>query len=129
MTKRVNPDTSISAFKSLQPGEVRDTYEGILNALYIIKEGHFEDIAKQMKCSPGKVWRRLGELDRKYNLIHRPGNKKPLKSGRNGYTWKINSEFENQIVVERLLPGNTVSDHAKAIKKLSTPIQAKERYF
>lgn len=111
---RKNIETSIEAFHSLKSEEMRKTYLDIIWALSVIKTGTFENIATFLKCSPGKIWRRLGELESKYNLIHRPGEKKPLKSGRNGFVWKLNSDTP---IVERPIPGKTVSDYSKAFNQ------------
>lgn len=80
------PETSIDAFKSLDPRELNETYRQILHALDEIGEGTFEDIAAFLRLSPAKVWKRMSELA-KMELIYRPGNKKKLKSGRSGFTW------------------------------------------
>lgn len=115
MGKRKNPETSNEAYRSLKAVEVRETYKNILFALSIIKEGTFEDISRQMNVAPAVVWKRLSELadDGK---IYRPGNKRPLKSGRNGYTWMlITPGIAPAKVVEMSLPGKTVSDYSKKI--------------
>ena len=80
------PETSIAAYQSLDPRELNETYRQILYALDEIGEGTFEDIAAFLKLNPARVWKRMSELS-KMELIHRPGKKKKLKSGRFGYTW------------------------------------------
>lgn len=130
MSKRKIPETSREAFASLQPSEIKETYDGILNALSIIKEGTFEDIAKAMKCKPDKVWKRLSELHDKYDLIYRPGNKRVLKSKREGYTWMLTVAGEaNAKVTEKAVPGKTVSDYSKSINKLSDPSRTQKTLF
>jgi hypothetical protein len=116
---RCNPvETSREAFASLKPCEIKETYDGILNALSIIKEGTFEDIAKAMKCKPDKIWKRLSELHEKYGLIFRPGNKRVLKSGRPGFTWRLTIEGEENVkITDTALPGKSVSDYSKDILK------------
>lgn len=110
------PQTSIEAFRSLKASEIKKTYEGILSALRIITEGTFEDISKEMKCKPDKIWKRLSELDEKYNLIFRPGHKKVLKSSRQGYVWRLTEDGENSVsFVEKSMPGKTVSQYSKDI--------------
>lgn len=84
--KRKNPETSIDAYKSLDPQQLNETYRQILSALDSLGEGSFEDIAAFLKEPPAKIWKRLGELG-KMELIYRPGNKRMLKSGRMGFTW------------------------------------------
>lgn len=84
--KRKLPETSIDAYKSLDPRDLNETYRQILYALDNIGEGTFEDISSFLKVDKSKVWKRLSELN-KMELIYRPGNKKLLKSGKQGYTW------------------------------------------
>lgn len=118
MAKRKLPETSLAAFKSLQSEEMIKTYNDILAALSVLGEGTTEDVAKLMKCHPSKVWRRFSELHEKFKLIHRPGTQRVLKSGRKGYTWKLNPEVEPLIAtVDRVLPGKTVSDYSKAFNQ------------
>ena len=71
-----------------------------------------------MKCHPRKVWRRFSELHEKFKLIHRPGTQRVLKSGRKGYTWKLNPEVEPLITtVDRILPGKPIQDISRAINQ------------
>lgn len=127
---RKNPETSLAAFKSLQSEEMIKTYNDILAALSILGEGTTEEVAKVMKCHPGKVWRRFSELHEKYKLIHRPGTQRVLKSGRKGYTWKLNPEVEPLITtVERILPGKSVSDYSKAFNQPAPSNNTIERLF
>lgn len=88
--KRQLAETSIEAFKSLDPRELNETYRQILYALDEIGEGTFEDIASFLKCAPGKIWKRMSELG-KMELTYRPGNKRKLKSGKMGFTWMKSS--------------------------------------
>jgi len=84
--KRTNPQTSNDAYRSLRASEVRETYRQILESLDVLGKATFEDLAAHMKCSRDKVWKRLSELER-LELIYKPGTKKTLKSGRQGYEW------------------------------------------
>lgn len=116
MTKNNPPQTSRDAYNSLEESELKKTYEGILSALAVIKEGTFEDIAKEMKCKPDKIWKRLSELKDKYLLIYRPGHKKFLKSRREGYVWRLTeSGIANVKITEVVMPGKTVSQFSKDI--------------
>lgn len=115
MTKRKNPETSNEAYRQLKHERVRETYQKILFALSIIKEGNFEDISKQAGLKPEVVWKRLSELHAD-GKIYRPGNKKPLRSGRLGYTWMlIQPGIAPAKVVEMALPGKTISDYSKEL--------------
>lgn len=111
------PDTSREAFHSLDPVNLAVVHGKILDALKIIGSGTFEDIARQAKLEPQRVWRRLAELE-KHNLVHRPGEKKVLSSGRNGLVWHLRdpSQPTPTPVVENVpIPGKTVSDFSKVI--------------
>lgn len=115
MGKRKNPETSNEAYRSLKAVEVRETYKNILFALSIIKEGTFEDISRQMNVAPAVVWKRLSELCND-GKIYRPGNKRPLKSGRCGYTWMlITPGVTSAKIVELRLPGDSISTYSKRI--------------
>jgi predicted transcriptional regulator len=112
---RKNPETSNEAYRSLKAVEVRETYRKILFALSVIKEGTFEDIARQCNSEPSVIWKRLSELAND-GKIYRPGNKRPLKSGRNGYTWMlITPGIAPAKVVEMAMPGKTVSNFSREL--------------
>jgi predicted ArsR family transcriptional regulator len=116
--KRNNPSTSNEAYRQLKAERVRETYKQILFALSIIKEGTFEDIARQIGCKPDVIWKRLSELAND-GKIYRPGNKRPLKSGRNGYTWMlITPGIAPAKIVEMSMPGTTVQDYSKKITSI-----------
>lgn len=85
---RNNPSTSTEAYHSLVPAEMQEIYRLILSALSVLNEATFEEIAAHMRVDKSRVWKRLSELDR-MELIYRPGNKRPLKSGRSGFTWML----------------------------------------
>lgn len=93
MAKRSNPETSTAAYKSLRIEDLNDTYREVVAALNEIGNGTFEDIAAHLKCSPSKIWKRLSELE-KMEFIYRPGTKKTLKSGRQGFEWAIRKAGE-----------------------------------
>jgi predicted ArsR family transcriptional regulator len=115
MTKRKNPETSNEAYRSLKLADIKIIKQKIIAALEEIKEGTFEEIAQQMNVIPDKVWKRLSELaaDRR---VYRPGNKRPLRSGRMGYTWKILVPGETpQKVTESVMPGPSISDFSKKL--------------
>lgn len=115
MGKKKQPETSTAAYKSLDPDHLNDTYKNILWALGEIGEGHFEDIAKKCGANASTIWKRLSELA-VAGLIYRPGNKKKLKSGREGYTWMltgaVTKEMQNR---EKVLGGKSVADHSREI--------------
>lgn len=115
MSQRKNPDTSKEAFRSLKAEELAETYKGIILALSRIGEGHFEDIALQMRVKPEKVWKRLSEL-KEQGLIYRPGNKKALRSGRNGYTWMLTENgLPKTDKSQKALSGPAVVDYSRKL--------------
>lgn len=115
MPQRINPETSQEAFKALQPEQLRQTYKDILFALSQLGEATTEQIADALKVKPDKIWRRVSEMLR-MELIYRPGNKRLLKSGKNGFTWKRAAPGETtETVSEKALPRVTVSDFSKKI--------------
>lgn len=115
MPKRKNPETSNEAYRSLKVVKVNETYQKILFALAIIKEGTFEDIARQANEEEDVIWKRLSELH-DAGKIYRPGNKRPLKSGRQGYTWMLVTKgVAPTKVTERSMPGKSISEYSKGI--------------
>ena len=113
MPKRKLRSTSLDAYKSLDPAQLRQMYKDILFALGNMPDGgSYEEISKALKVKESRVWKRLGEME-SMELIHRAG-KKMLSSGRQGSIWKI-GKFKFNPVVEKILPGPSVSDYAKAI--------------
>lgn len=124
MTKRKNPETSKAAYKSLDPDHLNDTYKNILWALGELGEGHFEDIAKKCGVNASTIWKRLSELAAA-GLIYRPGNKKKLKSGREGYTWMLTGAVTKEMQKrERALGGESLADHSR---KIVTIVREHER--
>lgn len=120
-------ETSIEAFQSLQDSEVKQTYLDIIWALSVIKSGTFEDIAKFLKCKPDKIWRRLGEIGgKKYDLIHRPGEKKVLKSGRKGFVWALN---DNTPIPTKSIPGSSIADFSRAINQVKPSAHIQDSLF
>lgn len=113
----MQPDTSIEAYKSLEQDKVRETYQRILWALGIIKEGNFEAIAAQMCVEPSVVWKRLSELC-KDKKIHRPGHKTPTRSGRNAFVWRL-GEGDN---VEKVYEKGTATAADKALQLIETSL-------
>lgn len=114
MVKNPMPQTSLDAFASLDPNSVKYVHERIKQALVMIGEGSYEDIACYLKMDPSRVWKRLHELG-KAGVIFRPGNRKVLSSGRTGYTWKLAEGHTPEKVTESILPGKSISDYSKQL--------------
>ncbi len=113
MSKKRPPQTSVDAFRSLDPEKISQTHQKIINALALIHKGHFEDIAAKAKINPSSCWKRLSEL-REKGLIERTTERKNLSSGSQGSVWKL-TEKGRQAVTEGVLPGKSVADFARAL--------------
>lgn len=124
MRKSKPPQTSIDAYRSLDPAKLSDTYKKIILALTELGSGTFEDIAKKMKVDKSVVWKRLSELERA-NVLYRPGTKKTLKSGRSGYVWMILSLDEVSSIVEeaKLKSTQTIQEHSRNIQAIANSNQ------
>lgn len=119
MPKRKIQETSLEAYKSLDASQIREIYSKILWALDQIGEGTFEDLAVALRIPKERIWKRLSEMAR-LEMIYRPGTKKMLSSGRNGYTWKrISGTTPPEKVTESSLKGDSVADISRKISKLS----------
>jgi len=88
MPERKNPETSNEAWRSITTADLNDIYKKIIDALNVLGEGTFEEIAAVAMVDKSRVWKRLSEMQR-MELCYRPGKKKKLKSGRNGFTWML----------------------------------------
>lgn len=120
MRKSNPPQTSIDAYRSLDPAKLSDTYKKIILALTEIGSGTFEDISRKMKVDKSVVWKRLSELERA-NILYRPGAKKTLKSGRLGFVWMIQSLDGVSSIIEeaKLKSTQTVQDHSRNIQAIA----------
>ena len=122
MGKRNNPDTSHEAWASLNPDQLAGLRKKIYLALVSIKQGHYEDIAAACNIEPVQCWKRLSELH-KDGLIHRTGERKMLSSNRMGFVWAPGKGMEDTLQKKKELSKTpTISDHSRAIKKLSESI-------
>lgn len=125
MAKKQISDTSIEAWRTLDPTQVAEIYRGILYALGIMNKATFEEIAAHMKVGRDRVWKRMSELER-MKLVYRPGSKKVLKSGRLGYEWALTSVGMPKTDQDmKILKGKSVSDYSKEITNISK--QAKQQ--
>jgi predicted transcriptional regulator len=127
--KRKNPETSNEAYRSLDPMKINETHGRILDGLKSIGSGTYEDLANFLSLENQRVWRRLSELHRG-GLIHRTGERKIMKSGRQGFVWVPGSATEPVKKKERVLKGKTVVDFSKSIlKQAKLNQQNQERLF
>lgn len=102
--ERKQPATSIDAYKSLDIASLNEIYRWIIQSLSGLGEATFEEIAADLRIDKSRVWKRMSELER-MELVYRPGNKRLLKSGRNGYTWMLtnsaNPKTEKEITYRK----------------------------
>lgn len=129
---RQNPETSNEAYRSLDPRQLNDTYRQILSALDAIGRGTFEDVAAWLKCNPSKIWKRMSELS-KMELIYRPGTKKVLKSGRQGYEWMRTNPSKTEVQAKEVVykaTEKTAADFASdLINSATQPIYIPGKLF
>ena len=85
------PETSLEAYRSLEPDKMQQIYKDIVSALSVIGEGTFEDISAWLRIDKSRVWKRLSEMQ-KLGMIYNTGRKKLLKSNRNGFTWMLTTD-------------------------------------
>jgi len=123
MSKRKVPETSIEAWRSIDPAQLAQIYRGILYALGIMHKATFEEIAAHMKVNKDRVWKRMSELQR-MKLVYRPGSKKMLKSGRQGYEWSLTSHVTPKTDKEqKALKGKpTIQDHSRNIQSITKKV-------
>ena len=95
------PETSKEAYRSLRAEELRETYRKILSALSQLGQGTTEEIAAFLKMPHDRIWKRMSELER-MELVYKPGTKRMMKSGRNGFTWMLRNpeKTENKLPPE-----------------------------
>jgi DNA-binding Lrp family transcriptional regulator len=120
MRKSNVSETSKEAFKKLDPLRVAGTYFKIIDALKIIKEGNFEQIALQADLKPEKVWKRLSELERS-EIIYKPGLKVPTKNGANSYVYRLCGDGGVKSEIEKPIYGKSVSDYSKELIPKENP--------
>ena len=90
---RNNPATSIDAFKSLKPDQVREVYKKILDALKVLGQASSEQIAEYLTMEHAKIHKRVSEMQG-LSMIYRPGLRVPTKSGRTAFVWAIQGTLE-----------------------------------
>lgn len=121
MPKRIQPDTSMDAYLSLDKVKITQTHLAITKALEAIGKGNYEMIAKHMGVPYQKVWKRLKEaVDAK--LIHNTGEWVKTEGGYKSYMFAAGPATETVKKKERVMKGKTVSQFSKAI--LNQPKQS-----
>ncbi len=121
------PETSLEAYRSIDIKTLSEIYHDILKSLGILGEATFEEISANLRIDKSRVWKRMSELER-MELVYRPGNKRLLKSGRNGYTWMLRTaatvKTEEQAKEVRYKPDvpNAADYASNIISKTLTPV-------
>lgn len=126
--KKIYPPTSAEAFHSLDPIKINEIHKKILAGLEVLSSATFEDLADHLHLEPQRVWRRLSELG-KANLIHRPGDRKVMKSGRQGMTWKLGPFPESVTKNKIVMKGPAVVDFSRAINQVQQSIPIQQTLF
>ena len=114
MPKRKNPETSNEAYRSLREVEIAATQQKICAALEVLQTGTYEDVADFLKMDAARIWKRMSEIHR-FGLIHRTGDRKTMKSGRQGFVWAPGGTPKIIKKKERVMRGKTVSQFSKEI--------------
>lgn len=124
MPSKKQVETSLEAYRSLDPGGLRMAYVQIIDALREMGKGTYEQIAAKVGKKPEQIWKRLSEVG-KMGLIYRTGEKVKMSSGRFGFVWAIKMAGNIDCVQKKntLKKTPTVSDHSKAIKKIQKDAQ------
>jgi predicted transcriptional regulator len=117
MPKRVNPDTSTEAYRSLEPEKIAKMYLKIVEALTVAGPMTYEGIAAHLGEKPERVWKRMSEAHR-LGLVHRTGDRKVMNSGRQGFIWAAGGTPEPTKKRERVMKGKTVADYSVSINKI-----------
>lgn len=90
MSREVSlPDTSLAAFHALTPEKLTKDYNQITNALIVLKEGTYEEIATFLHWNDlNKVSRRLKEMEAA-QIVYKPGYKKLTSRKRQAYLYRL----------------------------------------
>lgn len=116
---RNNPSTSIDAYKSLQPDQIREVYKKILSALEVLGQASTEQIAEYLTMEHARVHKRVSEMQG-LQMIYRPGHRVPTKSGRTAFVWclcKAGEKVEKKTESQKSLPGKSIVDHSRELIK------------
>jgi predicted transcriptional regulator len=129
MAKRKFIETSVDAYRGLDPNKMSETYVAIVESLKLMGEGNYQDIAQCSEMPEARVWKRIGEV-MKMGLIHDTGKTKKTTHGNKSRIYALGPSAENVEHKKRVLKGKTVVDYSKAILKQPKPNQQNiERLF
>jgi predicted transcriptional regulator len=129
MSKRKNPDTSLEAYRSLDPIKISQIMIKISEAVKVLGKANYEMVASHLGMKEERVWKRFIDCVRA-NLIHRTDETRQTKQNRKSYLYAPGPSTETIQREQKVMKGKTVADHSRAIKKLSQPIlNQPERLF
>lgn len=87
-----HPQTSMEAYRALQPEHLRKMYQRIINALQSLGTATYEELADCLNCrEPNQISRRLKEME-KMELIWKPGGKRLTKRRRNAFVYQLTAQ-------------------------------------
>jgi len=118
MAKRKPVETSLEAYRNLDPVRLSQTQQDIVRAVKALGEANYEAIADFLMQKPEKIWKRLVEVERA-GEIYKPGNTVLTKNGAKSYVYRATLPGQSvEKVTEKALPGKSVSDFSKNIQKI-----------
>ena len=114
--ERINPQTSLDAWRSMDGKILADHYCKILTALDLLGTAIYEEIATQAGFTDkNQVSRRLAELER-MEMVYKTGDKGLTKSNRQAFKYKIRTQFTIVPEIEKFTPPQTTAaDYANMI--------------
>ena len=118
--KRKNPQTSLDAYNSLQPEQVREVYTKIIEALKVLGTASTEQIADYTTLPHAKIHKRVSEMER-LEMIYRPGNRVPTKAGRSAHVWCLRNnqpKVETEKSQKQLKGQKSIAEYSRSITKL-----------
>lgn len=121
MSKKI-PETSLEAYRSLNPVKVSETQGKIAAAVQSLGRGNYELIAAYLNEPEGKIWKRIGECV-KLGLIHKTGETKQTKNGCKSYLYFPGPSSEPIKKKERVMKGKTVADYSRSIQQVHPILQ------
>lgn len=117
MNKKSIPQTSLDAYASLKPEQMRTIYRKIIEALKVIGQGTSQQISAYLTLDDEVVRKRLSEL-KKMGILYKPGHKVPTKKGCDAYVWQICKAGAKTDLQNKLIPGPTIQDYSKTIQQI-----------
>ncbi|HZW70270.1 MAG TPA: hypothetical protein VFF57_05315 [Hanamia sp.] len=122
------PETSLEAYRSLDPEKLRKSYKDIQGAVQSLGKAHFEQIASFLKVEPVKIWKRMSEA-RKLGLIHLTDSKEKTSSGRFAFQYAPGPAPESVERKKKVMKGKTIADYSKALIQPKLNTHNTERLF